>query len=54
MKDLQGTISKEAVFQMLVKAINNTVNLHVLVLTLLVFRAYLHIYTMDLLALSII
>lgn len=44
--NLQGIISKKIAFQMVVKAINNSDGL---VSTLLIFKAYLHIYITDLL-----
>jgi hypothetical protein len=47
-------MSDKAILQMAVKAVNDTARLNRLVLTLLVFRAYLQMTTESLLSLSIV
>lgn len=54
MDDLQNTISKKRVLQIVVKAVNNSTGPNNLVFTLLVFGAYSCIYNIDLLASDII
>jgi hypothetical protein len=53
-EDLTSTISKEIILQMIVKAINDTVDPDELMLILLVFEAYLRMHVMDLSTSSII
>jgi hypothetical protein len=50
----ESTISKEIILQMIVKAINDTVDLDELMLILLIFEAYSRMHVMDLSTPSII
>lgn len=54
MEDLQGIIIKKTVFQIVVKAVNNIGGLDSLVPTILVFRVYLRMHSIDPLAPTII
>jgi hypothetical protein len=49
----ESTISKTVMLQIIVKAINDTIEFDVLVLTLLVFETYSHIHVMNSLTSSI-
>ncbi len=50
----ESTISKEIILQMIVKAINDTIDFDELMLILLIFEAYLCMHVMNSLTLSII
>ena len=50
---MRETISKEIVLQIVFKAVNDLARPNGIILTLLVFRSYLRITNLDLLALSV-
>jgi hypothetical protein len=47
-ENLRSTISKEIILQMIVKAINDTIDLDDLVLILLIFETYFRMHVMNL------
>lgn len=54
MNDIQYNISKKIVLQVIFQAVNNTIDLGYIVLSLQVFEVYSHIYNIDLLTPTII